>query len=90
MNDSQRMERLNELNQDVYQVQEHLKRIKKYKEEKNKGMNISTFLCCLLLIVAATVAANQAFAKPLGGWDTFPGPVSEPTDCKPTRKTRCA
>lgn len=58
---------------------------------RNPGKTIktSTFFCCLLLIVVATVAANQAFAKPLGGWDTFPGPVAEPVDCKPTRKTRC-
>jgi hypothetical protein len=88
MDDKTRMRRINELNRDIERTRKHLQRCK----QRNNQKAISTpfFIAALIGILAFVLAMSDVNAQPLGGWDTFPGPVAEPVDCRPTRKTRCA
>lgn len=59
-----------------------------------KSTRIDHILIAVFIVLAALIVTSKAVAEPLGGWDSFPGPVAEPTKpdayCTPTSKTRCA
>lgn len=64
-------------------------RIKSIKRTQIEYILIAVFVLSVVIILS-----SKATAEPLGGWDSFPGPVAEPTKpdayCTPTSKTRCA
>lgn len=47
-------------------------------------MNKRQGLLILIVFVVIAMYGEEGFSEPLGGWDTFPGPVAECTgsDCK--------
>lgn len=88
MDDKARMKKIRDLNRDIDRTRKHLQRCKQQDEQKAPS---SPFVfAAVIMMVSFVLAIGEADAKPLGGWGTFQGPVLEPTDCKPTRKTRCA
>lgn len=89
MDDKTRMQKINELNRDIERTRKHLQRCKQRKQEKTLS-NRAFILSILALIAAVLLISKDVSAQPLGGWDTFPGPVAEPVDCRPTNDTRCA
>lgn len=41
--------------------------------------NLPQGFLLIAIFVCVAIFGGDAFAEPLGGWDTFPGPVAEPT-----------
>jgi hypothetical protein len=88
MDDKTRMRHIQVLNKDMERTRKHLQRCKK--RNNQKAISTPFFIAALIGILAFVLAMSDANATPLGGWDTFPGPVAEPVDCRPTHDTRCA
>jgi hypothetical protein len=88
MDDKTRMRHIQVLNKDMERTRKHLQRCKLRKQEKT--LSNSMFILILIAILTLVLMIQEVTASPLGGWDTFPGPVAEPVDCRPTHDTRCA
>lgn len=88
MDDKARMKKIRDLNRDIDRTRKHLQRCKQ--QDKQKAASTPFVFAAVIMLLAFVLAMSEANAKPLGGWDTFPGPVAEPVNCKPTRQTRCA
>lgn len=70
---------------------QHLRRLRL---QRIKSTPIEHIFIAVFIVSIALILASKATAEPLGGWDSFPGPIAEPTKpdayCTPTAKTRCA
>lgn len=88
MDDKARMKKIRDLNRDIDRTRKHLLDLCQ-QQDKQKAVSTPFVFAAVIMLLAFVLAMSEANAQPLGGWDTFPGPVAEPTDCKPTRKTRC-